>query len=87
MFMFFRRLVGIESAQREERERFRRNLNGFDDRAEELEDIEGQLAIVVKTVDEKQDSIRAARRQGSSGEHILNLTLMGDGRDGEEAGM
>jgi len=78
MLMFFRRLVGVEDTQREEHARFKRNLNGFDKRATELNDIESQLAKVVHAIDEKKDAVQASRCSGASGEHSLNLTIDGE---------
>ena len=77
MLMFFRRLFGTDETQCEVQARFKRNLNGFDQRAEELTGIEAKLATIVLTVDKKHDSIRAARRSDLSGEHSLNLPAGG----------
>lgn len=86
MLMFFRRLVGTDPEQCEVQERFKRGLNGFDERAEELHDIDAKLAAVVATVDKKNDSIRAARRTDLSGGHKLNLTITGESCGGNKAG-
>lgn len=85
MIVFLKRLAGVETTQREVRERFKRNLNGFDERAAELEGIEAKLAGVAETVDKKSTSIRAAQRTDLSGEHKLNLPA-GGGFGREEPG-
>jgi hypothetical protein len=78
MIVFLKRLVGIESEQREVHARFKRGLNGFDERAEELEDVESKIAAVMKALEEKKEAMQASRRSGASGEHSLNLTMDGE---------
>lgn len=59
MIVFLKRLIGTEEDQVRERERFHRNLNGFDTRQKELDGIEEQLTHILDAVEEQQDSIRA----------------------------
>jgi hypothetical protein len=59
MIVFLKRLIGTEESQVRERERFRKNLNGFDTRQKEMDGIEDQLSRILDAVEEQQESIRA----------------------------
>ena len=81
MIVFLKRLVGREEGQVREEERFKKNLNGFDAKQEELAEIETKLREVLDAIEDKQESIRARPRSSISGHHELKL----GGTDGEEA--
>lgn len=80
MIVFLKRLIGSEEGQLYEGARFKKNLNGFDDRQKELEDVEGQLAKIMNAVEEQQESIRT--RPSSM---FSSPPSPFGGRDGEES--
>lgn len=80
MIVFLKRLIGAEKGQLFEDARFKKNLNGFDNRQRELEDVEDQLVKILDAVEEQQDSIRA--RPSSI---FSNPPLPLGGRNGEES--
>ena len=83
MLVFLKRLIGVEEDQVREDERFRRNLDGFDERQGKLDGLEEQLGEILSGVETKQQVIRTRPSSATSGSHALNLNIGGaSGRQG-----
>lgn len=71
MMAFMRRLVGRESEQLSEQERFKRNLNGMAAKNDQLDELRSQLDEIVLAVEQKahaqNHSLTATIDERSSG--------------------
>jgi len=79
MIIFLKRLIGVEEDQIREDERFKKNLNGFDDRQEKLDGLEDQLSEILAGVETKQRIICTRPGSAASGRYALNLQTGGTG--------